>query len=193
MGKTIKTGPLFFFQGSEKVARQGVRRNQELLSKYFNSKLVPFLSKRHLTFGAFIQNTKIDFMLYYTFQSQRLEGQRTDPTYQSLTLVWFCLLWRAFSGVYNSFDKYFRKQLFENILFAKSSLPVWFTTAQKFRLNLFWIPSIASWKFVQFVCWHNTGVSEFKRNKTKGIDNKVQNEFLPCCSSHLAPRLFNGY
>lgn len=110
MGKTIKTGPLFF-QGSEKVARQGVRRNQELLSKYFNSKLVPFLSKIHLTFSAFIQNTKIDFMLYYTFQSQRLEGQRTDPTYQSLTLVWFCLLWRAFSGVYNSFDKYLWKYL----------------------------------------------------------------------------------
>lgn len=123
MGKTIKTGHFFFFQGSEKVARQGVRRNQELLSKYFNSKLVPFLSKRHLTFGAFIQNTKINFMLYYTFQSQRLEGQRTDPTYQSLTLVWFCLLWRAFSGVYNSFDKYFRKQLFENIFICQIQSP----------------------------------------------------------------------
>lgn len=115
-----------------------------------------------------------------------------------LPIPYFGLVLLAVKGIqwcvkHNSFDKYFRKQLFENILFAKSSLPVWFTTAQKFRLNLFWIPSIASWKFVQFVCWHSTGVSEFKRNKTKGIDNKVQNEFLPCCSSHLAPHLFNGY
>lgn len=60
----------------------------------------------------------------------------------------------------NHFDKYRRKQIFENILFAEYSVTKQSTITQKFNLNLFWIPSVVVKILGVILCWQNTSVSD---------------------------------
>lgn len=92
----------------------GISTQEELPSKYFNSILVPFLSKKLLTLNVFILNTKIEFLLYSIFLSQGLEGKGTDPITPPMSYFGWVVL--AMKGIpwcvnCNGFDKCQRKHL----------------------------------------------------------------------------------
>lgn len=177
-----KTTVLFcFFKRSERSQGKAFVR---IRSPHQNTSiLVPSRSEKCLTLSAFILNTKIEYVLHFIFLSHRLESKRTD---RFLTLVWWCLLWRAFHDVEknNSFDKFCGKQCFEKILFAKSNLTMQSAIAQ-FLLS--------------YENWCDSLLTEYKRLRWKKIQLKkrwqsAKGNFAFLVLSHLIiVFMFNGF
>lgn len=144
MGKTKKKD--HFFQGSEKVVRQGICRHQDSRGapiKILKQHMGLFSKQKLLTLSVFILNTKIEFYFFYP-KSWKATGQ--DPI--TPHIPYFGLVVLPVEGIpwcvnHNGLDNKCRKHLWKYLIWQIQSHHV-----------VYYYPKNQSQSFLNLIYYH---------------------------------------